>query len=109
MNICTITEAANKHITNLCEKTPCHAVRLSLKGGGCAGFEYKWDTIQKTEVQDTDSLIGVDSGFLAIDEMSQPFLQGTEIDYVTEVSGSRMEIRNPNAVSACGCGTSVSF
>ena len=107
MAICTITDSAKTHINTLCKTTPCYAVRLSLKGGGCAGFEYQWNTV--TEASDNDTLIDTGNGYLAIDDMSIAFLRGTEIDYVSEVTGTRMEIRNPNAKSSCGCGESVSF
>lgn len=109
MTICTVTETAREHINNLCTQTPCYAVRLSLKGGGCAGFEYKWDTAQESDIKDSDTLISTGNGHLVIDEMSQPFVQDTVIDYVTEMLGTRMEIRNPNIKSSCGCGTSISF
>lgn len=109
MSICTVTEAAKEHINTVCRERNCYAVSLNLKGGGCAGFEYEWGTVSQDEVADEDEIIPTGSGNLVISEFSIPFLEGTEIDYVTEVLSSRMEIRNPNVQSACGCGVSISF
>jgi len=109
MAICTITEAAQAHINKICTEQNCFAVSLSIKGGGCAGFEYSWGTVSKQNVQDDDEVIETGEGNLVIDAFSQPFLEGTEVDYVTEMLSSRMEVRNPNVESACGCGVSISF
>jgi iron-sulfur cluster assembly protein len=109
MSICTITDSAKHHINKICKERNCYAVSLDIKGGGCAGFEYEWSTVSQNEVQDNDELISTGEGYLVISAFSVPFLQGTEIDFVTEMLSSRMEIRNPNVQSACGCGVSISF
>ena len=109
MPICTITESAKKHINSICEERNCYAVSLNLKGGGCAGFEYEWGTVSQDEIEEADEIISTGTGNLVISAFSIPFLEGTEIDYVTEMLSSRMEIRNPNVQSACGCGVSISF
>ena len=109
MTVCTLTDAAKSHINHICKTQNCYAVSLSLKGGGCAGFEYMWGTVEHDAVTEDDTVISTGKGFLVIDNFSRPFLEGTEIDYVTEMLESKMQVRNPNVESACGCGVSISF
>ena len=110
MTICTLTDSAKAQIDAICEDNECYAVTLNLKGGGCAGFEYDWGTIQSLdEVEANDYVICCDLGNLVIGAHSLMFLAGTELDYVKSIVGSNFEIRNPNAKSACGCGVSVNF
>jgi iron-sulfur cluster assembly protein len=109
MTVCTVTEAAKSHINNVCVKHDCYAVSLNLKGGGCAGFEYTWGTVEKDDVDSNDCVIDTGKGKLVIGSTSIPFLEGTEVDYITEMLGSKMVISNPNVESACGCGVSISF
>lgn len=71
-------------------------VYLSVKGGGCSGFQYVWDTTDKPATVDN----------LVIDEMAEMFVLGCTIDYVTELGGSYLKIINPNATAQCGCGES---
>ena len=111
MNICSLTESAKKQIDHLCDVNNCYAVSLNIKGGGCAGFEYVWDIVKESsEVMTEDEVLDTDNqGKLVIGSHSLMFVVGTEIDYVTSIVGSNFEIRNPNAKSSCGCGTSVNF
>jgi len=109
MSICTVTARANHQIGKLCQENDCYAISLNLKGGGCAGFEYEWGTLQVEEIEEHDFVIACDQGSLVIGAHSLMFLVGTEIDYVKSIVGSNFEIRNPNAKSACGCGVSVNF
>ena len=110
MSICTLTEAAQTQINNICRENNCFAVTLNLKGGGCAGFEYEWGTIdQQLELNENDILIETGSGNFAIGAHSIMFLIGTEVDYKKDIIGSMFEIKNPNAQSSCGCGVSVNF
>lgn len=109
MQIPTLTEKASQHISKICDEYAVYAVTLNLKGGGCAGFEYKWGSINEQELEDTDVVIDAGSGRLAINEFSMPFLEGTEIDYVTEMTSSKLIVRNPNVQAACGCGESIGF
>ena len=105
----TITPAANQQVSKLCKENNCYAISLNLKGGGCAGFEYDWGTLQVEEVDANDFVIACDQGSLVVGSHSLMFLAGTEIDYVKSIIGSTFEIKNPNAQSACGCGVSVNF
>lgn len=111
MSICTLTESAKKQIDHLCKENSCYAITLNIKGGGCAGFEYDWDTISHpSELEPGDEIVNTDSnGRFVIGATSSMFLIGTEIDYVKSLVGSNFEIRNPNAQSSCGCGVSVNF
>ena len=105
----TITPAANKQISKLCEEKECYAITLDLKGGGCAGFEYEWGTAQVEDLEAGDEVVECDTGRFAISKHSVMFLIGTEVDYVKSLVGSNFEINNPNAQSSCGCGVSVNF
>ena len=109
MQIPTLTETATQHISKICGEYKVYAVTLNLKGGGCAGFEYQWGTVQEQELEDTDVVINAGAGRLVINEFSMPFLEDTEIDYVTEMMSSKLIVRNPNVQSACGCGESIGF
>jgi len=109
MTVLTVTDKAKEKVQELCAKNSKYAVRLGIKGGGCAGFSYDWSFADESQIEDADELIQVDGGNLVIDSHSVMFLFGTEIDYVNEVFGSQFEIRNPNTKSACGCGESIQF
>ena len=78
-----------------------------MKGGGWAGFSYDWKMSDSKELD--DEIIKLPSGEFAIDSSSLLYLIGTEIDYVEEVFGSYLSIKNPNSTSSCGCGESVGF
>lgn len=107
MTILSLTDNAKKKIDELSANNK--SVSLSIKGGGCAGFEYKWNVIEDNEIEDGSEIIESYNGKLVIDPTSIMFLVGTEIDYETEIFGAMFKITNPNAVSSCGCGTSVDF
>lgn len=109
MSICTLTPAANHQIGKLCNENNCYAITLNIKGGGCAGFEYDWGTAQVDELEEGDEVVACDQGNFAISASSVMFLIGTEVDYVSSLTGSNFEINNPNAQSSCGCGVSVNF
>lgn len=111
MSICTLTDAAKSQIDQLCTENNCYAVSLNLKGGGCAGFEYEWDTVKdSSDLDPNDEVVHTDNdGCFVIGSHSIMFLIGTEVDYVRSLVGSNFEIKNPNAQSSCGCGVSVNF
>ena len=111
MSICTLTEAAKQQIDKLCEENSCYAISLNLKGGGCAGFEYDWGTVEsESDLEYGSEVIETQGGGrFVIGVTSLMFLAGTEVDYVKSLVGSNFEIRNPNAQSSCGCGVSVNF
>jgi iron-sulfur cluster assembly protein len=81
-------------------------LRVAVEGGGCSGFQYKFDFADAPN--DDDIVLERDGAKILIDEMSVEFLEGSEIDYARELIGSAFKIHNPNAIAACGCGTSFS-
>ena len=99
----TILENAKNRLAELKEKHSKNYVRLSVKGGGCAGFEYKWET---TDTTDKGTLI---DDILVLDGMAEMFVLGCTVDYIKEFGGSYLTVSNPNAHSSCGCGTSFSI
>ena len=110
MAVITVTERAIEKIRELCHNNHKYAVRLSIKGGGCAGYSYDWGFADESEIAATDELLNFGDGAkFTIDAASVMFIIGTELDYVHEVFGSKFEIKNPNTKSACGCGESISF
>ena len=83
------------------------ALRISVEGGGCSGFKYNID--YDNQINDDDFVISQETLKIIIDPISLQFLNGSVIDYKSELVGSRFVIENPNAVSSCGCGTSFSI
>ncbi|MGF1457094.1 MAG: iron-sulfur cluster insertion protein ErpA [Alphaproteobacteria bacterium] len=79
-------------------------LRVSVLGGGCSGFQYQFDLVDTKN--DDDLVIERDGIMVLVDEVSLPFMAGSEIDFVDELIGASFQIRNPNATSSCGCGTS---
>lgn len=82
------------------------ALRLSVEGGGCAGFQYRF-ALAETRAAD-DFVAETDGVALVIDQTSLPFIEGSLVDYVESLGGATFQVRNPNAASSCGCGTSFS-
>lgn len=109
MQIPVITDSAKQHINKICKEHKAYAVSLELKGGGCAGYEYCWSAKQQSEISDSDVVIETGEGKLAISSVSIAFLENTEIDYITEMLGSKLIVKNPNVQTACGCGESIGF
>lgn len=111
MSILTLTPSAEAQIDLLCSENNCYGISLNIKGGGCAGFEYDWGTVDtESDVASDDEVVKTkNGGAFVVGAHSLMFLIGTEVDYVKSLVGSNFEIRNPNAQSACGCGVSVNF
>jgi iron-sulfur cluster assembly accessory protein len=82
-------------------------LRVSVLGGGCSGFQYEF-VIDK-QFNDDDLIIERDGISVAVDATSLAYLEGSEIDYVTDLIGSSFQVQNPNAQTQCGCGTSFSI
>jgi iron-sulfur cluster insertion protein len=95
INAITATEAQNK------------LLRVSVEGGGCSGFQYKFDLIPAPEADDL--VIERDGATVVVDPISLPFLEGAEIDFVQELIGASFKVNNPNAQASCGCGTSFTI
>ena len=106
MNV-TLTERAGQRIAEIAAKeTGTQALRISVEGGGCSGFQYKFELIGAPDAEDV--AISKGGGTVVIDPVSLGLLEGSEIDFVDDLMGQSFQIRNPNAVASCGCGTSFS-
>lgn len=81
--------------------------RVSVEGGGCSGFQYKFDLVGEPE--SGDLVIEREGARMLVDPVSLDYLKGSEIDFVDDLMGATFRVRNPNAQSACGCGTSFSL
>ncbi|MGE0204753.1 MAG: iron-sulfur cluster insertion protein ErpA [Hyphomicrobiaceae bacterium] len=103
-----VTERAARRICEIVAAEPSsRLLRVSVEGGGCSGFQYKFDLIEQAEPDDL--LIERDGASVAIDPISLTFMSGSEIDFVDDLIGASFQIRNPNATAACGCGTSFTI
>jgi iron-sulfur cluster insertion protein len=88
------------------EDRPGLMLRVAVSGGGCAGFQYGFTF--DDQINDDDRTFGRDGVTAVIDEASLGLLTGSEIDYVEDLIGAAFQVKNPNATSSCGCGTSFS-
>lgn len=82
-------------------------LRVFITGGGCNGFSYGFTF--DDDVADDDALVENDGVAMVVDAMSYPYLEGSDVDYVEDLSGSQFVVVNPNAASTCGCGNSFSI
>lgn len=100
------SQAAARKVQSLIEEegNPNLKLRVYITGGGCSGFQYGFTFDEQTRVDDVP--VVTDGVTLLIDPMSLMYLMGAEIDYKEDVSGSEFVIRNPNAKTTCGCGSS---
>lgn len=85
---------------------PDQALRIAVEGGGCSGFQYE---IKLDAAAEDDLVLEKDGQRVVVDSISLPFLSDATIDFSQELIGARFVIENPNATSACGCGTSFSM
>ena len=81
-------------------------LRISVEGGGCSGFQYKFDLVP--EPASDDHIVTRDGVRLLIDPVSLEYMAGSEVDFADNLMGASFKINNPNATSGCGCGTSFS-
>lgn len=102
------TEAAADKVAALIAEEDNEALmlRVFVTGGGCSGFQYGFTFAD--EVQEGDALTEKNGVTLLIDSISYPYLNGAEIDYKEDLQGAQFVIRNPNAQTTCGCGSSFS-
>jgi iron-sulfur cluster assembly accessory protein len=104
----TITERAAKKIGQILKAEPSGTMlRLSVLGGGCSGFQYKFDV--ENAKADDDVLIERDGVTMLIDPVSLQYLAGSEVDFVDDLIGASFKVNNPQAKTSCGCGTSFSL
>jgi iron-sulfur cluster assembly accessory protein len=104
----TVSERAARKIGDILQKEPPGAMlRVSVEGGGCSGFQYKFDIAR--DRGDDDIVISREGATVLIDSISVGYLGGAEIDFVDGLIGASFKINNPNATASCGCGTSFSL
>lgn len=104
----TLSESAAKRIAQIvASDAGKQALRVSVEGGGCSGFSYKFDL--DGAATDDDTVISRGEARVLIDSMSLVYMAGSEIDFVDNLLGQSFQIKNPNAVASCGCGTSFSI
>jgi iron-sulfur cluster assembly accessory protein len=82
-------------------------LRLAVDGGGCAGFQYKFELAEA--IADDDARAECEGATLVVDPISLDLVRGSAVDYVESLGGAAFRVTNPNAASGCGCGTSFSI
>ena len=108
MDNITVTERAARQIGEILRREPPGTMlRVSVEGGGCSGFQYKFD-MEQSQAPD-DLVIERDGATVLIDNTSLAYLAGSEIDFVDDLIGASFRINNPQAKASCGCGTSFSL
>jgi iron-sulfur cluster assembly accessory protein len=104
----TVTERAARQIGAILRREPPGTMlRVSVEGGGCSGFQYKFD-VERAQAAD-DIVISRDGATVLIDQVSLGYLAGSEIDFVDDLIGASFRVNNPKATASCGCGTSFSI
>jgi len=104
----TMTDRAARRIGEILKSEPSGAMlRLSVMGGGCSGFQYKFGV--ERERADDDISIERNGVTMLIDSVSMQYLAGSEVDFVDDLIGAAFKVNNPKAKASCGCGTSFSL
>ncbi|WP_436641432.1 iron-sulfur cluster insertion protein ErpA [Microbaculum sp. FT89] len=107
-NTVTVTDRAARRIAQILAKDPeKSALRVSVSGGGCSGFQYGFEL--ETDRGEDDVVIEKNGVQVFIDSVSLMYMSGSEIDFVDDLIGASFQVRNPHATAACGCGTSFSI
>lgn len=104
----TLTERAGSKVKEImeAEQKTGYGLRVYVTGGGCSGYQYGM-AFEEKETEE-DSVLEMHGVKLFVDPYSAPMLQGTEVDYLDSLQGAGFAIKNPNAKSTCGCGSSFS-
>jgi iron-sulfur cluster assembly accessory protein len=104
----TVTERAAQKIGEILRREPAGTMlRISVEGGGCSGFQYKFDT--ERSKADDDIVIERSGATVLIDPLSLNYMAGSEVDFVDDLIGSSFKVNNPKATASCGCGTSFAL
>jgi iron-sulfur cluster insertion protein len=103
----TLSERAARRIAEILQAEQTPLMRVSVEGGGCSGFQYRFDLVQDQAPDDV--MIERGGARVVVDPISLGFLRDSEIDFVDELIGAQFKINNPNVTAACGCGTSFSI
>ena len=102
-----LTPSAAARVAAIATKQGKPAIlRLSVEGGGCSGFQYRFGLAEAVEPE--DMAVERDGVTLVVDDVSLDLLAGSEVDFVEDLMGAYFRVTNPNAESTCGCGTSFS-
>lgn len=100
-----VTDAAARRVRQILSSEPEGTfLRLSVEGGGCSGFSYKYD--MTTEQGEDDFVIEKEGAKIVVDRISLDYVKGSQLDYVADLMGSAFKIHNPMATAKCGCGSS---
>ena len=99
----TLTDSAREYLTKTTESERKRFAHLSVLGGGCSGFQYKWDMVD--ELKDGTLIEDI----LILDKMAEMFVIGCTVDYVKEFGGAYLKVINPNAKAQCGWGESFAI
>jgi len=103
----TVTDRAARRIAEIAAGEPTTPLlRVSVEGGGCSGFQYKFDLVSGKA--DDDLVLEKSGATVLIDPVSVQYMDGAEIDFVDDLIGAAFKINNPVATASCGCGTSFS-
>jgi len=104
----TVSERAARRIGEILKSEPAGTMlRVSVEGGGCSGFQYKFD--METAQAEGDLVIAREGATVLIDPVSLQYMAGSEIDFVEDLIGAAFKVKNPNATASCGCGTSFAL
>jgi iron-sulfur cluster assembly accessory protein len=104
----TVTERAARRIGEILQGEPAGTMlRVSVEGGGCSGFQYKFDMDREKAADDL--VIRQNAAVVLIDPVSLEYMAGSEIDFVDDLIGASFKVVNPNVKAACGCGTSFAL
>jgi iron-sulfur cluster insertion protein len=100
-----LTPSAARRVATIAERQGKPAIlRLAVEGGGCSGFQYKFDLADT--VESDDSLSEVDGVKLVVDPVSLDLIAGSTVDFVESLGGAAFKVENPQAAAGCGCGSS---
>ena len=100
----SMSASAARRLSKILNGDADAALRISVKGGGCSGFQYSFD-IEKARADD-DLVIERDGATILVDPVSLEYMAGSEVDFVDDLMGQSFKVKNPNAVASCGCGVS---
>ena len=107
MSTIDLTSAAAARVNAIAARQGKPAMlRLAVDGGGCSGFQYRFELAERAEPD--DSVAVRDGVSLVVDSVSLDLIAGSEVDYVESLGGAAFRVTNPNAASGCGCGSSFS-
>ncbi|WP_084649834.1 HesB/IscA family protein [Stappia stellulata] len=104
----SVSPSAIRRIARILSGEPAGTMlRISVEGGGCSGFQYKYDLV--TEREEDDVVIEEAGATVLVDPVSLQYMSGSVVDYVDDIMGQSFQINNPLASAGCGCGTSFSI